>query len=126
MNRIKKISLTLFSATLLTGAALALPSHAAHAANAQAPSGGAPTQQEMQASGKITSVSGKTFTLAASQKSSSSATQQFQSQDGAQPMTFIIDDQTTVSGKLAVGANAEVTYRTQGGQNVAVSVRVSS
>ena len=125
MNRIKKISLTLFSATLLTGAMLALPSHAAPAANVQAPSGGAPTQQEMQASGKITSVSGKTFTLAASQKSSS-ATQQFQSQDGAQPMTFVIDDQTTVSGKLAVGANAEVTYRTQGVQNVALSVRVSS
>jgi hypothetical protein len=40
-------------------------------------------------------------------------------------MTFTIDDNTTVSGKLAVGASADVTYRSQGGQNIAVSVRVS-
>jgi hypothetical protein len=40
-------------------------------------------------------------------------------------MTFMIDKNTTVDGKLKVGANADVTYREEGGNNIAVSVRVS-
>jgi hypothetical protein len=97
--------------------------------------GSSQTQDLQSVSGKITSVSGKTFTLSTSQSSPSSpAGQQFQAspstnQAGAaagQSMTFSIDDNTTVSGKLAVGSNADVTYRSQGGQNIAVSVRVSS
>lgn len=148
MNRIQKISLSIFSAALLAGATVALPSHAATQATPNAgssqtmPSAGAgssQTQDLQSVSGKITSVSGKTFTLSTSQSSPSSpAGQQFQSQatpsadqaGGAaaagQSMTFSIDDNTTVSGKLAVGSNADVTYRSQGGQNIAVSVRVSS
>ena len=132
MNRIQKLSLSIFSAALLAGAMIVLPSHVA----AQAmPSGGSsqasPSSQELQSvSGKITSVSGKTFTLSTSSSPSSSAGEHFQaspsSPAAAQSMTFSIDDNTTVSGKLAVGANADVTYRSQGGQNIAVSVRVSS
>jgi hypothetical protein len=145
MNRIQKLALTIFSAALLTGATVALPSHAATQAmpNAGAsqtsPSAGAADQSqagqqgELQSvSGKITSVSGKTFTLSASSSPSSPSSptgSQFQSSASSaegQSMTFTINDNTTVSGKLAVGANADVTYRTQGGQNIAVSVRVSS
>jgi hypothetical protein len=102
--------------------------------------GSSQTQDLQSVSGKITSVSGKTFTLSTSQSSPSSpAGQQFQSSQttpstdhaggaaaAGQSMTFSIDDNTTVSGKLAVGSNADVTYRSQGGQNIAVSVRVSS
>jgi hypothetical protein len=40
-------------------------------------------------------------------------------------MTFQIDKNTTVDGKLKVGANADVTYREDGGKLVAISVRVS-
>jgi hypothetical protein len=40
-------------------------------------------------------------------------------------MTFQIDKNTTVDGKLQVGANADVTYREDGGKFVAISVRVS-
>ena len=40
-------------------------------------------------------------------------------------MTFQIDKNTTVDGKLQVGANADVTYREDGGKLVAISVRVS-
>jgi hypothetical protein len=134
MNRIQKISLSVFSAVLLAGATVALPSHAAaqatpSAGSQTAPSAGSQSQDLQSVSGKITSVSGKTFTLSTTQSSPSSpAGQQFQSSASAagQSMTFTIDDNTTVSGKLAVGANADVTYRSQGGENIAVSVRVSS
>jgi hypothetical protein len=40
-------------------------------------------------------------------------------------MTFQIDKNTTVDGKLKVGANADVTYRQDGGSNIAISVHVS-
>jgi hypothetical protein len=143
MNLTQKLAMTIFSAALLTGATVALPSHAAAQAMPNAgsqsqtsPSAGSSAQGELQSvSGKITSVSGKTFTLSTSSSPSSStspAGQQFQSSQSAQAgesgqsMTFEINDNTTVSGKLAVGANADVTYRSESGKNIAVSVRVSS
>ena len=138
MNRIQKISLTLFSAALLAGATVSLPSPAVaqampNSSPSQAtPSTGSSQTQDLQSvSGKITSVSGKTFTLSTSSSTPSSpAGQQFQSSSSAaqagQSMTFTINDNTTVSGKLAVGANADVTYRSSGGENIAVSVRVTS
>jgi Cu/Ag efflux protein CusF len=46
-------------------------------------------------------------------------------QTSPKTMTFMIDKNTTVDGKLKVGANADVTYREEGGNNIAVSVRVS-
>jgi Cu/Ag efflux protein CusF len=138
MNRIQKIALSIFSAALLVGATATLPTHAASQATPSAgasqasPSQGAgssQTQDLQSVSGKITSVSGKTFTLSTSSASPSSpAGQQFQaspSSAAGQSMTFTIDDNTTVSGKLAVGANADVTYRSSNGENIAVSVRVS-
>ncbi len=135
MNRIHKLLLTVFSAALLVGATVALPSHAAAQAMPSAGSQTAPTtgeqgqQGELQSvSGKITSVSGKTFTLETTGGATAPAGQQFQSsQSGAagQSMTFTINDNTTVSGKLAVGKTADVTYRSQNGDNIAVSVRVS-
>jgi hypothetical protein len=40
-------------------------------------------------------------------------------------MSFTIDQNTTVEGKLKVGANADVTYRQDNGANVAISVHVA-
>ena len=37
---------------------------------------------------------------------------------------FLVDDQTKVEGKLAVGAQATVEYRANGGKNIAVRVVV--
>ena len=121
MNRIQKLSLSIFSAALLAGA-VALPSHAVQ--QSQTPPAAGSQQQLQSVSGKITSVAGKTFTLSTS--SAPAGAEHFGNQAAAQSMTFSIDDNTTVSGKLAVGSNADVTYRSEGGQNIAVSVRVSS
>lgn len=41
-------------------------------------------------------------------------------------MTFLVDENTTVSGKLTVGASADVIYRTMNGQNIAVSIQISA
>lgn len=74
-------------------------------------------------SGKITSVAKDSFTLTVA----ANAGQQL-AQQQAQPktMTFFIDKNTTIEGKLKVNANAEVTYREEGGKNIAVSVHVTS
>ncbi len=72
-------------------------------------------------SGKIASVEKSSFTLTvASEKPSVS-----ESSGGPKSMTFQVDQNTTIDGKLKVGANADVTYRQEGGNNIAISVRVS-
>jgi Cu/Ag efflux protein CusF len=43
----------------------------------------------------------------------------------ATTMSFTIDKNTTVEGKLKVGSNADVTYRQDNGANVAISVHVT-
>jgi hypothetical protein len=73
-------------------------------------------------SGRITSVEGNTFTLqrANTQQSSRSG------QSGDQKtLTFTIDQDTNVDGKIAIGAEASVTYRTEDGNNIAVTVRIT-
>ena len=42
-----------------------------------------------------------------------------------EPMHFLIDENTKVEGKLAVGAQASVEYRSDDGKNVAVRVAVT-
>ncbi len=81
--------------------------------------------QEQSVSGKIASVEKNSFTLTVGQ-STSSERQNLQL-DPANPktMTFQLDKNTTIDGTLTVGANADVTYRQEKGQNIAISVRVT-
>jgi hypothetical protein len=79
------------------------------------------TAQVESASGRITSVEGNTFTLELPQNP---GTRNFQ-QDAQKVMTFTVDQNTTVEGKIEVGAKADVTYRVEDGNNIAVSVRVA-
>lgn len=46
-------------------------------------------------------------------------------QDTPKTMTFVIDKNTTIEGKLRVGASADVTYRDDNGEHVAIGVRVT-
>jgi len=43
----------------------------------------------------------------------------------ASTVQFLVDDKTTVEGKLAVGAQAKVEYRSTEGKNIAVHVIVT-
>jgi hypothetical protein len=82
------------------------------------------TPQAQSISGTIASVGRNSFTLTIGPSTSSPA--QHMQQTSPKSMTFLIDQNTTVEGKLKVGANADVTYREDNGNNVAISVRVAS
>ena len=76
-------------------------------------------------SGQIAEVQKTSFTLSiGASHTMSNQGQQLQEQQ-QKTMTFQIDKNTTVDGKLKVGANADVTYREDAGKLVAISVRVS-
>ena len=81
--------------------------------------------QTQTASGKITAVDKSSFSIAVATARNSSPGQQLTEQGaGSQTMTFAIDKNTTVDGKLKVGASADVTYRQESGNNIAISVHV--
>jgi hypothetical protein len=44
---------------------------------------------------------------------------------GPQTVEFLVDDNTKVEGKLAIGAQAQVEYRSDSGRNIAVHVVVT-
>src|ERR1700758_1295931 len=77
-------------------------------------------------SGKIASVAKDSFTLTVASNQPSAGQQLAQQQAEPKTMTFFIDKNTAIEGKLKVNANAEVTYREEGGKNIAVSVHVAS
>jgi hypothetical protein len=118
----RRIGLSIISAALLTSAAWALPATA---------SGGNSNQDTPKASAHLQSVSGTistvqhdSFTLVTT--SSTPRGEQFQQDRGeTKTMMFIINKNTTVDGQLKAGANADVVYRQDNGNNMAVSVTVS-
>jgi hypothetical protein len=92
-------------------------------ANSQAATiGQQPPAAPLSVSGKITAVAKDSFTLALAGQ-----TGQQLVQEAARPksMTFQLDKNTTIEGKLQVNANAEVTYREESGRNIAISVHVA-
>jgi hypothetical protein len=79
--------------------------------------------QEQTVSGKIASVEKNSFTLTVGQAQTSQ--QLDQTPSTPKTMSFKIDKSTTIDGSLKVGANADVTYRQEKGENIAISVRVT-
>ncbi len=73
---------------------------------------------EQTVSGKIASVEKNSFTLTVGQ-------QLEQTPSTPKTMSFKIDKSTTIDGSLKVGANADVTYRQEKSENIAISVRVT-
>lgn len=74
---------------------------------------GAPENQSV--SGKISSVGDAQFTVAVARD---------KDQQSPQNVEFFVDGKTRVEGKLAVGAEALVEYRSDAGRNIAVHVVV--
>jgi len=120
MKNAWRFGLSSLAGLVLVGGALALPP--AQSAQSQEPSQS--TAQTQSVSGKIASVDRNSFTLtvgSAMEQSSASS----QTPSSARTMSFTIDKNTTVEGTLKVGSNADVTYRTDNGANVAISVHVT-
>jgi Cu/Ag efflux protein CusF len=116
-NKTRILLAATFSLILVT-AAMAIPPAT------QAPSGGAPqaAAQTQSASGTISAVDKDSFTLTLAPRNMVAANP---SQDAPKSMTFTVDKNTTIEGKLKVGANADVTYRDDNGSHVAIGVRVT-
>jgi hypothetical protein len=117
----RRIVFATIGAVLLVAALWAMPiatSNAQSTATAQQ-TPAAP----LSVSGKITSVEKDSFTLAVG---SQTPGQHFSEASETKSMTFMIDKNTTLEGKLKVNANADVTYREENGKNIAISVRVAS
>jgi len=72
-----------------------------------------PTPDNQSLSGQITSVGDAEFSVQVAKNKDASTVQ------------FLVDDKTTVEGKLAVGAKATVEYRSTDGKNIAVHVIVT-
>lgn len=79
--------------------------------------------QTQSVSGTIASVGRNSFTLTLA----SAVTRDGKGFQETTPksMTFLIDKNTTIDGKLKVGASADVTYREANGNNIAINVRVA-
>ncbi len=91
----------------------------------QAPTSGAAqaAAQTQSASGTISAVDKDSFTITLAPSQHMVAANP---QDAPKSMTFVVDKNTTIEGKLKVGANADVTYRDDNGSHVAIGVRVTS
>lgn len=84
------------------------------------------TPETQSVSGKIASVAKDSFTLTVGGSQTSVGQQLAEQQAEPKTMKFFIDKSTAIEGKLKVNANADVTYRQEGGKNIAVSVHVAS
>ena len=120
MKKELKLILSAMASLILVAVVCALPATLPNT-NTTHEQTAAPTQS---VSGKIAEVQKTSFTLNVGPSHTMSNMGQ-QLQDSPKSMIFQIDKNTTVDGKLQVGASADVTYREDGGKNVAISVRVS-
>lgn len=119
MNMFRRVFLSLTFGSLLVAGLWVAPRRAA------ATSGAAiQNAVQMQAvSGKITSAHDGSFTLEVG-RHTPAVGQSFQARR-RNTMTFFIDSNTTVDGQLVPGALADVTFRVDNGNNIAISVHVS-
>jgi hypothetical protein len=74
------------------------------------------------ATGTISVVRENSFTLSVA----SAISRDEQQETTPKTMVFLIDKNTTIDGKLRVGANADITYREENGVNIAINVRAGT
>lgn len=121
MKRETKLVWTATASLIVLAIVGALPS--AHSKSTATYEQTAATTQSV--SGKIAEVQRTSFTLNVVPGHTVSNLGQDLQEPKQKTMTFQIDKNTTVDGKLQVGANADVTYREDNGKLVAISVRVT-
>ena len=121
MNSSRRVVLAAITALTLVVAVWAI----SPAVGSTQPALATQTASPLSVSGKITSVTKDSFTLAVG-GGQTSAGQQLAQASETKSMTFLMDKNTTIEGKLKVNANAEVTYREDNGKNIAISVHVTA
>lgn len=123
MKNTLRLTLATLAGAILVVAAWGLPPATTHGSAPALNNEQTPSTQSV--SGKIASIAKDSFTLTVA-GNQTSADHQLMQQQEPKTMTFIIDKNTAMEGKLKVGASAEVTYREESGKNIAVSVHVAS
>lgn len=124
MKKEVRIGVSALASLVLAAAIWALPP-AASDSNAAKSTASQAAAQSQSVSGKIASVEKTSFTLTVASDRMSSQSPERQRENPAKTMAFQVDKNTTIDGKLQVGANADVSYREEGGNNIAISVRVT-
>jgi hypothetical protein len=124
MKNTIRLTLATLAGVILVVAAWGLPPATTNGTHPTLLNEQTPSTQSV--SGKIASVAKDSFTLTVAGNQTSAGQQLAQQQAEPKTMTFFIDKNTAIEGKLKVNANAEVTYREEGGKNIAVSVHVAS
>lgn len=123
MKNVSRVALSVLAFLFFVSALGILPTTAKSRTAKQDQQPGAQAQAQT-VSGKIASVDKSSFTLNVT--SGGAKSQQLTNEaSGPKTMSFQVDKNTTVDGQLKVGANADVTYRQEGGNNIAISVHVS-
>ena len=120
MNKVQRFCLTALCSIGLAAAVTAVPNR-----HQSPPPPGQSSAQTQSVSGKIASVERSSFTLTVAGSASQKMDLVQTPSAAPRTMTFQIDKNTTVEGKLKVNATADVTYREENGSNIAVSVRVA-
>ena len=120
MKKELKLILSAMTSLIIVAALCAMP-----ATHPNTTTTHAQTATAQSVSGKIAEVQKTSFTLSIGPSHTVSNMSQELQEPAQKSMTFQIDKNTTVDGKLQVGANADVTHREDGGKLVAISVRVS-
>jgi len=120
MNKVSRVIFSALTGVAMVTALSVLPSSANTAK--QQDSTQQPSAQTQKVSGQISSFDKTSLTINVTTGGAANISTQ-----GAAPssMTFAIDKNTTVDGKLKVGSAADVTYRQDNGGNVAISIHVS-
>jgi hypothetical protein len=122
MKNVSRVVFSVLTGLFLVTAVSVLPSVANTATHQEA----GQAAQTQTVSGKIASVDKSSFSLTVASATTSNQGEHLMKESaGQKSMTFQIDKNTTIDGKLQVGANADVTYRQDAGSNVAISVHVS-
>jgi|SRR5580698_2619251 hypothetical protein len=122
MNKVWRIALSVGVSSILAAAVWALPPKVTADNDVRTSQDAAQVQS---ASGKIASVQTNSFTLEMTDNAPGGSQNLVQDKSQTKTISFVIDKNTTVDGKMKVGANADVTYRQDNGSNIAVSVRVA-
>jgi len=117
MNKLARAGASTIVCLALAGFLCVVPSQARKATAAA-------TQSAAEAhtvSGKVTAMGKSSFTLAVSSAKLTNES----SRESGKTMTFQVDGNTTIDGTLQVGVEADVTYRIEKGQYIALNVRVA-
>src|SRR5262249_13885006 len=114
MKNTLRLTLATLAGVILVVAAWGLPPATTHGSTQPALIGEQTPSATQSVSGKITSIAKDSFTLSVGGSQTSAGQQLMQQQAEPKTMTFHIDKNTVIEGKLKVSANAEVTYREEG------------